>query len=49
MEHERAFYHVTSRGNERRIFFGKADYEKFKSYLKEAKEKYGYLFGDIAR
>ena len=43
IEYEGAFYHVTSRGNERRkIFFGKADYEKFKSYLTEAKEKYGY-------
>jgi hypothetical protein len=29
------------------MFLGKADYEKFKSYLKEAKEKYGHLFGDI--
>jgi len=43
IEYEGAFYHVTSRGNERRkIFFGKADYEKFKSYLEEAKEKCGY-------
>jgi REP element-mobilizing transposase RayT len=33
---------VTSRGNERRrIYFSKADFEKFKSYLKEAQEKYG--------
>ncbi len=40
IEYEGAFYHVTSRGNEgRKIFFGKADYEKFKSYLKEAREK----------
>jgi len=44
IEYEGAFYHVTSRGNERRkIFFGKADYEKFKSYLKKAREKYGCL------
>ena len=42
IEYEGAFYHVTARGNERkRVFFGKADYEAFKGYLKEAKEKYG--------
>jgi putative transposase len=44
MEYEGAFYHVTARGNERRrIYYGKADYEKFKTYLEEAQEKYGYL------
>lgn len=44
IEYEGAFYHVTSRGNERKkIYYAKADYEKFKSYLKEAQEKYGYL------
>jgi REP element-mobilizing transposase RayT len=44
IEYEGAFYHVTARGNERRkIYFGKADYEKFKSYLKEAQEKYSYV------
>jgi putative transposase len=49
IECEGAFYDVTSRGNERKkIFFGKTDYEKFKTYLEAAKEKYGYLFGDIA-
>jgi len=48
IEYEGAFYHVAPRGNERRkILLGKADYEKFKRYLKEAKEKYGYLFEDI--
>ena len=44
IEYEGAFYHVTSRGNERRkIYFSKADFEKFKSYLKQAQEKYGYV------
>ena len=44
IEYEGAFYHITARGNERRkIYFGKADYEKFTSYLKDAQEKYGYL------
>ncbi|MBS3918459.1 MAG: transposase [Deltaproteobacteria bacterium] len=44
IEYEGGFYHVTSRGNERRkIFYGSSDYEKFKAYLREAQEKYGYL------
>jgi REP element-mobilizing transposase RayT len=44
IEYEGAFYHITARGNERRrIYFGKADYEKFLSYLRNAQEKYGYL------
>ncbi len=43
IQHEGAFYHVTSRGNERkRIFFSKADYDRFKTYLEEAREKYAY-------
>jgi REP-associated tyrosine transposase len=42
IEYEGAFYHVTSRGNERkRIFSAKADYNQFKTYLKKAWEKYG--------
>ncbi len=42
IEYEGAFYHVTSRGNERkRIFSAKADYKQFKRYLKKAQEKYG--------
>jgi REP element-mobilizing transposase RayT len=49
IEYEGAVYHVTSWGNERRkIFFGKADYEKFTSYITEAKEEYGCLFENIA-
>jgi REP element-mobilizing transposase RayT len=44
IEYEGAFYHVTARGNDRKnICFAKSDYEKFKAYLKEAQEKYGYL------
>jgi putative transposase len=43
IEYEGAFYHVTSRGNERRrIFFSKSDYEQFKSYLRESEQKYGH-------
>jgi hypothetical protein len=46
IEYEGAVYHVTVRGNERRnIFFSKRDYEKFKEYLGEAKEKYRFLLG----
>ncbi|MDY7030430.1 MAG: transposase [Thermodesulfobacteriota bacterium] len=44
IEYEGAFYHVTARGNERRrIYYSKADYEKFKAYLEETQKKYGYL------
>jgi putative transposase len=43
IEYKGAFYHITARGNERkRIFFGKGDYDKFKEYLLEAQDKYGY-------
>ena len=41
IEYEGAFYHVTSRGNDRkRIYFAASDYAKFRSYLKEAQQKY---------
>ena len=44
IEYKGAFYHITARGNERkRIFFSKADYEKFKDYLGKAQDKYGYF------
>ena len=44
IEYEGALYHVTARGNERRrIYYSQSDYEKFKDYLKEAQEKYGYV------
>ncbi len=43
IEYEGAFYHVTARGNDRgKIFFSKKDYDKFKEYLAEAREKYGF-------
>jgi putative transposase len=43
IEYKGAFYHITARGNERRrIFFPKGDYDKFKEYLLEAREKFGY-------
>lgn len=44
IEYEGAFYHVTSRGNERKeIFLGPKDYERFKHYLSEAEDKYDFL------
>ena len=44
IEYEGAVYHVTGRGNEqRKIFFSRRDYEKFKGYLGEALEKYGFI------
>jgi REP element-mobilizing transposase RayT len=43
IEYEGAFYHVTSRGNDqKRIFFNKTDYSKFKFYLEEGMKKFGY-------
>ena len=43
IEFKGAFYHVTARGNERgKIYYANADYEKFKDYLKDGQEKYGY-------
>lgn len=44
IEYEGAFYHVTARGNEqKRIYFNKTDYGKFREYLEGALEKYGCL------
>ena len=44
IEYEGAFYHVTSRGNERKeIFHGADDYERFRHYLVEAQDKYDFL------
>jgi len=44
IQYEGAMYHVTARGNDgRKIFLGKRDYDKFKEYLGEAKEKYRFL------
>jgi putative transposase len=50
IEYEGAFYHITARGNEcNTIFYDKTDYERFKSYLKEAQERYGYLLHCYAK
>ena len=44
IEYEGAFYHVTSRGNERKkIFYSRQDCDKFKTYLSAAQDKHGYL------
>ena len=44
IKYQGAFYHITARGNERKkIFFAKSDYAKFKEYLKEAQDRYGYF------
>lgn len=40
-----AFYHVTSRGNERKdIFKGDRDRERFLNYLESAAQRYGAIF-----
>jgi len=42
IEYPGAFYHITSRGNERKpIFRIKRDYERFLGYLESATERYG--------
>lgn len=44
IEYEGAFYHITSRGNQReQIFWDNKDREKFKSILIRTKERYGFL------
>jgi putative transposase len=44
IEYEGAFYHITARGNEqKRIYFNKTDYGKFREYLEGARQKYGCL------
>lgn len=44
IEYEGAFYHVTSRGNQReKIFWDDKDKEEFNRILKKTKERYGYL------
>lgn len=44
IEYEGALYHVTARGNERsKVFFTKADYRKFKDYLREGQTKFGFI------
>ncbi len=44
IEYEGAFYHITSRGNQReQIFWDNRDRERFKEIIKRTKERYGYL------
>jgi REP element-mobilizing transposase RayT len=44
VEFENAFYHITSRGNQRdKIFYDAADREKFLKILIRTKERYGFL------
>ncbi len=44
IEYEGAFYHVTSRGNQRgKIFWGEKDRERLKTILGRSKERYGYV------
>lgn len=44
IEYEGAFYHITSRGNQReQIFWDNKDREKFKNILIRTKERYSYL------
>jgi putative transposase len=43
IQYEGALYHVTSRGNARKkIFFTHRDYEKFKEYVAQAREKFDF-------
>lgn len=44
IQYEHAFYHITGRGNEqKKIFLSRKDYDKFKEYLKEVRERYGFI------
>ena len=44
VEFENAFYHITSRGNQRdKIFYDAADRERFLKILTRTKERYGFL------
>ena len=44
IEYEGAFYHITSRGNQRgEIFWDEKDRERLKTILERTKERYGYL------
>lgn len=44
IEYKGAFYHITSRGNQRdQVFWDDKDREEFKRILKRTKERYGYL------
>lgn len=42
IEYPGAYYHITSRGNERKnIYINKGDRERFLAYLKSAHQRYG--------
>ncbi len=44
IQYEHAFYHITGRGNDRKkVFSSKADYDRFKEYLKEAQNRFGFI------
>jgi hypothetical protein len=44
IEYKEAFYHVTSRGNQReQIFWDDRDREELKKILQKTKERYGYI------
>jgi REP element-mobilizing transposase RayT len=44
IEYEGAFYHITSRGNQReKIFWDTKDRQRLKAILERTKERYGYL------
>ena len=44
IEYEGAFYHVTSRGNQRgQVFWNDQDKDRFIKILRRTKERYGYL------
>ena len=49
LQAEGCFYHITSRGNDRkRIFLHETDFEKFLEYILKAKGKYDfYLFAYV--
>ncbi|MCD6197574.1 MAG: transposase [Deltaproteobacteria bacterium] len=43
LQAEGCFYHITSRGNDRkRIFLHETDFEKSLEYILKAKEKYNF-------
>jgi len=44
IEYEHVLYHITTIRNERmRLFLQKSDFEKFKQYMKDACQKYGFI------
>ncbi len=44
IQYEHAVYHITGRGNERKkVFITKADYQRFKEYLHQTADRYGFI------